>query len=443
MDIALIFLLILLNGVFAMSEMAVVSARKARLHSMADDGSPGAEAALALNNEPSGFLSTVQVGITTVAILSGLIGETVLADPLTLWLSEFTDIEPYARGISLTLVVLGLTYFSVVIGELVPKRMALMAPETIAALIARPMMWLARAARPLVWLLSSSSDLLLRLIGARPKDEPPVTNEEINVLMGQGAEAGVFHESEQEIVSNVLRLDEQRVGAIMTPRKDLYTLDLDATDDELRQQIADSPHSRIIVCRDGLDHIVGVLQTGNLLKRSLSGELLRREDVEAAVTPPLYLPETMTTTQLLANFRRARLKFALIVDEYGDLQGLVTFTDVLTSIVGEVSLPETVEQHDMVQRDDGSWLMDGDVTVERIKTVLEVDEELPGQEENAFHTLGGFMMHMLRRIPVAGDHFEYASWRFEVMDMDKNRVDKVLIARTAPAPTDPADLTLT
>lgn len=441
MDIALLFLLILLNGVFAMSEMAVVSARKARLHSMADDGSPGAAAALALNNEPSGFLSTVQVGITIVAILSGLIGETVLADPLTLWLSAFPGMEPYARGISLTLVVLGLTYLSVVIGELVPKRMALMAPETVAALIARPMMWLARAARPLVWLLSSSSDLLLRLIGARPKDEPPVTNEEINVLMGQGAEAGVFHESEQEIVSNVLRLDEQRVGAIMTPRKDLYTLDLDATDDELRQQIADSPHSRIIVCRDGLDHIVGVLQTGNLLKRSLSGELLRRQDVEAAVTPPLYLPETMTITQLLANFRRARLKFALIVDEYGDLQGLVTLTDVLTFIVGEVSLSETVEQHDMVQRDDGSWLMDGDVTVERIKTVLEVDEELPGQEDNAFHTLGGFMMHMLRRVPVPGDHFEYANFRFEVMDMDKNRVDKVLIARTLPEATDPANLT--
>ena len=432
MDIALILLLILLNGVFAMSEMAVVSARKARLHGMADDGSPGAQAALALNNEPSGFLSTVQVGITTVAILSGLIGETVLADPLTAWLSGFPDIEPYARGISLTLVVAGLTYFTVVIGELVPKRMALMAPETIAALIARPMIWLARAARPLVWLLSSSSNVLLRLIGARPKDEPPVTNEEINVLMEQGAQAGVFHETEQEIVSNVLRLDEQRVGAIMTPRKDLYTLDLEATDDKLRQQIADSPHSRIIVCRNGLDHIVGVLQTGSLLKRSLSGELLRREDVEEAVTPPLYLPETMTTTQLLANFRRAHLKFALIVDEYGDLQGLVSFTDVLTSIVGEVSLPETSEQHDMVQREDGSWLMDGDVTVERVKTVLEVDEELPGQEDNAFHTLGGFMMHMLRRIPAPSDHFEYAGWRFEVIDMDRNRVDKVLIGRAAP-----------
>ena len=231
----------------------------------------------------------------------------------------------------------------------------------------------------------------------------------------------------------MLRLDEQRVGAIMTPRKDIYTIDLDTTDDELRHHIAVSPHSRIVVCRGGLDHIVGVLLTGNLLKRSLSGQRLRREDVEAAVTPPLYLPETMTTIQLVANFRRARLKFALIVDEYGDLQGLVTFTDVLTSIVGEVSLPETPGQHDMVQRDDGSWLMDGDVTVERVKTVLAVDEELPGQEENSFHTLGGFVMHMLRRIPSASDHFEYAGWRFEVMDMDKNRVDKVLIARVTPS----------
>ena len=434
MDITLIFLLILLNGVFAMSEIAVVSSRKARLQSMADAGGPGAQAALTLNHEPSGFLSMVQVGITSVAILSGAIGESMFADPLTAWLSSFAAVEPYARGIALTIVVAGLTYFSVVIGELVPKRMALMAPEIIASRIALPMIWLARATRPLVWLLSSSSDLLLHAIGARHKDDPPVTDDEINVLMGQGAEAGVFHETEQEIVSNVLRLDEQRVGAIMTPRKDIYALDLDTTDEELRQAIADSPHSRLVVCRGGLDQIVGVLLTGNLLKRSLTGQLLRREDVVAAVTPPLYLPETMTTTQLVANFRRAHLKFALIVDEYGDLQGLVTYTDILTSIVGEVSLPETPGQHDILQRDDGSWLMDGDVAVERVKTALAVDEELPGQDENSFHTLGGFMMYMLRRIPVAGDHFEHAGWRFEVMDMDKNRVDKVLIARV-PAPS--------
>lgn len=437
MDITLIFLLILLNGIFAMSEIAVVSARKARLQNMADNGSPGAQAALALNNEPSGFLSTVQVGITTIAILSGAIGESVLTDPLAQWLSGFAVLEPYARGIALTVVVVELTYFSVIIGELVPKRIALMAPEIIASRIALPMIWLARATRPLVWLLSSSSDLLLRLIGARRQDEPPVTDDEINVLMEQGAEAGVFHESEQEIVSNVLRLDEQRVGAIMTPRKDIYMIDLDATDDEIQHRIAVSPHSRIVVCRDGLDHIVGVLLTGNLLKRSLTGQRLRREDVEAAVTPPLYLPETMTTTQLLGNFRRARLKFALIVDEYGDLQGLVTSTDVLISIVGESSLPETSGQQDIVQRDDGSWLMDGDVTVERVKAVLDIDEELPGQEENSFHTLGGFVMYILRRIPAAGDHFEHAGLRFEVMDMDKNRVDKVLIARAIPTSLDP------
>ena len=434
MDIALIVLLILLNGVFAMSEIAVISARKARLHGLADDGSPGAQAALALNNEPSGFLSTVQVGITTVAILSGLIGETVLANPLTVWLSGFPLVEPHARGIALTVVVVGLTYFSVVIGELVPKRIGLLAPEIIASRIARPMIWLERAARPLVWLLSSSSDVLLRLIGTRHKHEPPVTDDEINVLMGQGAEAGVFHESEQEIVSNVLRLDEQRVGAIMTPRKDIYSIDLDAPDDELRERLAVSPHSRIVVCRDGLDHIVGVLLAGNLLKRSLFGQLLRREDVEKTVTPALYLPETMTTTQLLDNFRRAQLKLALIVDEYGDLQGLVTLTDVLTAIVGEVALPETAGQQDIVQRDDGSWLMDGDVTIERVKTVLAVDDDLPGQDENAFHTLGGFVMHMLRRVPHAGEHFTYDAWRFEVMDMDRNRVDKVLIGRNVPPP---------
>ncbi len=226
MDIALLLFLILLNGVFAMSEIAVVTSRKARLQRLADDGSPGAHSALSLHTEPSSFLSTIQVGITTIGILSGAIGEAALADPFAVWLSGFPLIAPYAEGIALTIVVAGLTYFAVVVGELVPKRLALIAPEGIASLISRPMILLAKAARPLVWLLSSSSSLLLRLTGARRKEEPPVTDEEIRVLMEQGAEAGVFHESEQVIVSNVLRLDDQRIESIMTPRKDIYLLDL-------------------------------------------------------------------------------------------------------------------------------------------------------------------------------------------------------------------------
>ena len=426
MDIALLLFLILLNGVLAMSEIAVVSSRKARLQRLSDDGSPGAESALALHIEPATFLSTVQVGITTVGILSGAIGESALADPLTAWLAGFALIEPYARGVALTVVVVALTYFSVVIGELVPKRLGLLAPEKIASMIAPPMNMLARAGRPLIWLLSSSSSFLLRMMGAGSKEEPPVTDEEIKDLMEQGAEAGVFHESEQAIVSNVLRLDEQRIGAIMTHRNDIYVLDLDEPEAVIRNYIAETPYTRIVVCRGGLDHIVGILRTADLLKAALAGEAMK---VEQFLRPPLYVPEGVTTTHLLENFRKAHQQCALIVDEYGELQGLVTLTDVLTSIVGELPSSDIPEEQDIVAREDGSWLMDGSVTVERVKNMLEIDNDLPGEEENAFNTLGGFVMHVLGRIPAVADHFEMAGCRFEVVDMDKNRVDKMLVAR--------------
>jgi putative hemolysin len=431
-DIVLLLFLILLNGVLAMSEIAVVSSRKARLQKLADDDSPGAKSALALSNDPSIFLSTVQVGITTVGILSGAIGEGALADPLTVWLSGFTLLEPYARGIALTVVVVGLTYVSVVIGELVPKQLGLLAPEKTASMIAAPMNMLSRMTRPAVWLLSASSSFLLKLMGAKRQEEPPVTDEEIKVLMEQGSEAGVFHESEQAIVSNVLRLDEQRIGAIMTHRNDIYVLDLDTPEAEVRQCIAESPFTRVVVCRGGMDHIVGILRTSDLLKDALSGKPIA---VEQSLRPPLFVPEGVTTTHLLENFRKSRQQCALIVDEYGELQGMVTLTDVLTSIVGELPTSDILEEQDIVVRDDGSWLIDGSVTIERMKFVLEADDELPGEEENAYNTLGGFVMYVLGDIPKAADHFEEAGYRFEVMDMDKNRVDKVLVIRlTSGAP---------
>lgn len=430
MDVLLLLLLILLNAVFAMSEMAVVSSRKARLQRMADDGFPGAKSAMALNEEPSAFLSTVQVGITTIGILSGVVGEGLLASSIAEWLSQFAWIAPYAKGFSVAVVVAIITYLSVVIGELVPKRLALLAPERIASVVARPMVWLAGISRPLVLALSSSSNLLLRLLGARRTDEPPVTDDEIKVLMEQGAEAGVFHESEQAIVSNVLRLDDQRIGAIMTPRMDIHAIDLDEGEQEIRAKIAESPHSRVVVCRGGLEHILGVLKIGDLLKPALRGEAL---DVERALTPPLFVPETISTQQLLESFRKERVQFGLVVDEYGDLQGLVSLTDVLTSIVGDLPEPDDSADTDMVRREDGSWLVDGSVGIERIKQVLEIDE-LPAEDERAFHTVGGFAMHRLGRIPTVADHFDAAGYRFEVVDMDRNRVDKMLVAKL-PDPT--------
>jgi putative hemolysin len=428
MDIVLIVLLILLNGLFAMSEIAVVSSRKARLQSMADDGSLGAKAALSLHQNPSTFFSTTQVGITLIGILSGAIGEAALADPLTEWFSGIPILSAHARGIAMTITVVGLTYFSVVVGELVPKRLGLLAPEGISSIISRPLFLLARITHPLVVILSSSSAAILRVLGARNQEESPVTNEEINVLMEQGAEAGVFHESEQELVFNVLRLDEQRIAAIMTPRREMFVVDLDEDEEAIRSRIAETEYSRLVVCRDGLEHILGILQTGDLLKKALHGHVITSADVESVLHPPLYVPESVTTTQLLESFRRARLQFALIVDEYGEVEGLVTLTDVLAAIVGELSVPEALEDRDMLQREDGSWLVDGDVGIERLRSVLGVSEDLPGEDTHSFHTLGGFIMHRLERIPHPTDHFEVAGWRFEVMDMDGNRVDKVLIA---------------
>lgn len=431
MDLFLLVLLILLNGILAMSEMAVVSSRKARLQKLADDGSPGASSALALSHEPSGFLSTIQVGITTVGILSGAIGENALADPFALWLAGFPLIEPYARGLALTLVVVALTYFSVVVGELVPKRLALLAPETIAALVASPMNVLARVATPLVWLLASSSTLVLQLIGARKRGDPPVTNDEINVLMEQGAEAGIFHESEQAIVSNVLRLDEQRIGAIMTHRSDIYALDLSEPDARIRARLAESPYTRIVVCRDGLERIVGILRTADLLKTALAGEPL---EVEKYLRAPLYVPEGVTTTHLLERFRHDRQQCALIIDEYGELQGLVTLTDVLTSIVGDLPSAVGPDDEEIIVRADGSWLVDGSVAIERLKGVTGIDGELPGEEERAYNTLGGLVMYVLGRIPGVTDTFDVAGFRFEIVDMDKNRVDKVLLSRHPAVP---------
>lgn len=429
MDVVLLLFLILLNGFLAMSEIAVVSSRKARLQKLADDDSPGAQSALALSKEPANFLSTIQVGITTVGILSGAIGETALVDPLAVWLANSALIEPYARGIGLTVVVVGLTYFSIVIGELVPKQLGLLAPEKTASLVAPSMELLARLARPLVWLLSASSSSLLHLMGATRNEEPPVTDEEIKVLMEQGSEAGIFHESEQAIVSNVLRLDDQRISAIMTHRNDIYLLDLSEPEDEIRNRIAKSPYTRLVVCRDGLDHVVGILRTVDILKDALAGKSLA---IEPSLRPPLYVPEGVSTTYLLENFRKSRQQCALIVDEYGELQGLVTLTDVLTSIVGELPSLNAPEEQDVVTREDGSLLIDGSVTIERLNFVLGNHKDLPGEKENAFNTLGGFVMYILGRIPQVADMFEAAGYRFEVIDMDKNRVDKVLVARLTP-----------
>lgn len=426
MDIAFLVLLILLNGIFAMSEIAVISSRDARLRKMARDGKRGAQSALMLKHNPSSFLSTIQVGITMVGILSGALGENALAEPLTAFIAMIPALQSYAQPISLAAVVIALTYFSVVVGELVPKQLGLLDPERIARLVARPMRMLARIVKPLVWFFSASSSFILKLFGGDKREQPSITNDEIKMLMEQGAEAGVFHESEQVLVSNVLRLDEQPVVAIMTHRQDIHVLDITRPDSELREYLANCPFSRVIVCRGGWNDIAGLLRTADLLGAALACAPL---DIERHLRQPLYVPEYVTTTQLLENFRKAQLQCALVVDEYGDIQGLVTLTDVLTAIVGELPSSGLFEDQEIIDRQDGSWLIDGGASIERVKSTLNIKNNLPGEKTSVYHSLGGFVMHVFGRIPTETDQFEEQGYRFEVVDMDKNRVDKILVTR--------------
>lgn len=436
MDIALILLLILLNSLFALSELALVSSRGSRLQHLTDEGHPGAAAALRLHSEPSHFLSTIQLGITAIAILIGAIGETTLAGPLQSWIAGFTLLAPYSKGIALATVVSAITYVSVVVGELVPKRLALLRPESIAAFVARPMTWLLRGAKPLVWLLSASSGLILRLLRAAPAEEPPVTDEEIKILMEQGAEAGVFHAAEQAIVSNVLRLDQQRVTSIMTHRKDVYFIDLDDPAEGNRRKVADSPHSLIVVCKDGLEHILGILHTGDYLQRWVKGQA---PGLAEDLRRPLFVPDSVSATQLMENLRKARSHMALIVDEYGELQGLVTLTDLLTAIVGDIPSQEEQAEPDVVQRADGSWLVDGMVPIARFKDLFAL-KELPDEDSGLYNTIGGFVTARLGRIPTKADRLEFADLRFEVVDMDRHRVNEVLVWRIpAPSASEPAE----
>lgn len=425
MELLFLAILILLNGVFAMSEIAVVSARKARLQQWADDGSQSAASALELANEPGRFLSTIQVGITTIGILSGALAEAAVAQSLADKFGSLGMFDPYNQYLATGIVVVAITYLSVVIGELVPKRLALRNAEMIASAIARPMQWLSRVTFPLVRFFNLSSEAVLRLVGGREGAEPPVTEEEIKVLMEQGTEAGVFEESEQHLVSNILRLDEQRVGAIMTPRVDIFYLDLEEAYDDNREKLLASPYSRMPVCKGGLDNVLGFLESKVLVRQSLRGEAI---DFTNLLERPLYVPNSISSMELLETFKKNRVHVALVVDEYGEIQGLVTMNDVLEAIVGDINTDHTETDPDAVRREDGSWLLDGMLSLDKFKEIFEL-EELEDEDKGNFHTLGGFVMLRLGRVPVVADHFEWQGLRFEVMDMDRHRVDKMLVAR--------------
>lgn len=428
MELIFLGVLIVLNGVFAMSEIAVVSARKARLQQWADEGRASAEVALGLANDPGRFLSTIQVGITSIGILSGAIAEASIGNSLAGQIAMVPGLEPYSQLIATAVVVVAITYLSVVIGELVPKRLALLNAEAIASAMARPMTWLSKVSSPLVRFFNLSSEALVRLIAGAHVAEPPVTEEEIKVLMEQGTEAGVFEESEQTLVSNILRLDELRVSAIMTPRVDIVYLDLEEPHEENRQRLLACPYSRMPVCKGGLDTVMGMLESTAVMRQSLRGESV---DFTSLLERPLYVPNSISSMELLETFKKNRMHVALVVDEYGEIQGLVTMNDVLEAIVGEIATTDAETNPDAVQREDGSWLLDGMLSIDKFKEIFEL-EEMEDEDKGNFHTLGGFVMLRLGRVPTVADHFEWDGLRFEVMDMDRHRVDKMLVARLPP-----------
>jgi putative hemolysin len=387
-EIIFIFVLLIANGVFAMAETALVSSRKARLQQRANTGDARARAALELANAPDKFLSTVQIGITLIGILAGAFGGATIADLIAAQVARVPLLAAYSNAIGLGLVVLIITYLSLIIGELVPKRLALNNPEGIAATVARPMTLLSKVAAPFVFILSASTHAVFKLLRVKESNEPPVTEDEINVLVEQGTEAGVFHETEQELVASIFRLADRKVSALMTPRLDIVALDLDDAPDVTRGRIVHSHYSRFPVCRGSLDNIIGVVKAKDLLARSVAGEPL---DIEAVLERSLFVPETKTALQVLETFKGAHTHIAFIVDEYGGISGLVTTNDVLEAIAGEMLSTGAQAETYVMQREDGSWLMDGALPIDDFKEILTV-RALPGEREGAYQTLAGFVM---------------------------------------------------
>jgi len=423
LEILVIALLLLTNGIFSMSEMAIVSARKTRLQQLAETGNRQARLTLKLADDPNKFLATVQIGITTIGILSGAFGGATLAKMIATWLSVFPSVKPYSEALSVVIVVIILTYLSLIIGELVPKRLALNNAERIAVVVAAPMNFLSALAAPLVKLLSLSTNFVLWLLKIKPSTGPMITQEEIEILIEQGTQSGALEEAEQDILESVLRLDEQRVGAVMTARPQIVWLDLEDPPAITQQKIILSPYSRFLLSKDDLDNLLGVVYAKDILTQNLSEKPL---DLGALARPPLFVPENMSTLKLLDLFKQKGTHVAVIVDEYGVIQGMATDTDILESIVGDLPAIDEPEEPEAIQREDGSWLLDGMVPIDRLKKLLDI-EKLPDEELGDYQTLGGFMIYRMESIPIAGEWFECGWLRFEVVDMDGRRVDKVLV----------------
>jgi putative hemolysin len=434
MDIAVLISLILLNGVFAMSEIALVTARKNRLQRLAEDGDKSALIAMRLGEDPTQFLSTVQIGITAIGILNGIVGEAALAGPLAEILRGFGLDEKTSAISATTVVVVGITYFSIVVGELVPKRIAQFNAEGIARLIAGPISVLAKLSRPFVYLLSVSTDGILRLLGKKELSSANLTEEDIHSMLAEGSQAGLIEKQEHEMVRNVFRLDDRQIASLMTPRSEIIYLDIDQPLEGNLENLMNSDHSRYPVCRGGIHDTVGIITAKRLLKQRIKGESTK---IQEYLQPAIFVPESLTGMKLLEQFRESGVQMVFVVDEYGEILGLITLQDVLEALTGEFKSrdPEDVWA---VQREDGSWLLDGLIPIQELKDRLDlrsVPEELKGR----YNTLSGMMMWLIGSLPRTSDVAEWEGWRLEVVDMDGNRIDKVLASslQTGDVPENP------
>ncbi|MCV2367662.1 hemolysin family protein [Roseateles oligotrophus] len=425
MDTALLIFLLFLNAFFAMSEMALSASRKARLQVLVEAGEPGARAAMDLHDNPTKFLSTVQVGITSIGVLNGIVGDAAFSGPLAHWLGEKFGLHDRAVEIAATaMVVMIITIVTIIFGELVPKRIGQIYPETVARRVAPAMNFLSAAARPLVKFLSFSTETILGLMGQGGRVQRGVTEEEIAASLDEGREAGVIEEHEHQMVRNVFRLDEREIGSMMIPRGEIAWLDVTDTPQQVLEVLRGHGYSRYPVCREGLNEVLGIVSAQVLLQRALSGAPLSlSEDLEV----PVFVPETLSGMELLEQFRVSDAPLVFVVDEYGEVQGVISVRDVLEAIAGEFNAPGDGDAW-AVQREDGSWLLDGLIPVPELKDRLEL-KELPEEDRGRYNTLAGMVMLLLGRLPRTADVVEWNAWRFEVVDLDGKRVDKVLVSR--------------
>jgi len=423
MELLIIISLIVLNGIFAMAEIAIVSARKSKLQQQASEGNHNAQVALEIVKDPSRFFSTVQVGITLVGIFAGVFGGATIAEELARQFNSIPALSHYSEFLALTIVVTIITYLTLIIGELVPKRIALSNPEKIALFIARPMNKISIITSPVVWVLSSSTDMILKILRVKDHATPAITDEEVKMLIREGTKTGAFEQAEQDIVERTMKLSDKKVNALMTTRKEIIWLDIDSPFKTIRNKITKNPHAHYPVCRDTIDKVIGIVQTETLLTDFLGEEKI---DLKKILHKPLFIPESMDGLKVLELFKKSGIHMALVADEYGNTQGIVSLADILEEIVGNIPAINDLEEEEIARRDNGTFLVDGLVSIEELKDYFDI-KKLPGEKTGTFHTVGGFVTSKIGRIPITGDNFELGGYKLEVMDMDGNRVDKVLV----------------